>query len=107
ELAVVSPQQKYHLLHIVNDTRATDFLSADFSELFRENVKKYPTKTAVSSDSGSLTYAELDQRSDNFLRFVKQANLKKGSKLVICAERSTDTFAILLACLKSGICYVP
>ena len=76
-------------------------------DAFERVVKDTPTKIAVRAGMQSLTYAELDQCSDNLCGRLQRAGASPGSLIPICLNRSTKLLAALLAVLKSGAAYVP
>ena len=75
--------------------------------IFRETVNKFPNKVAVVSEKVQLTYKELDNLSNKIANFFESnyKNLKNGIGLNITVD--AYTIAIMFACIKLGIPYVP
>ncbi|MEV0111109.1 amino acid adenylation domain-containing protein, partial [Nocardia sp. NPDC050799] len=77
-------------------------------DLFRAQVEATPQAHAVSTDeSGSLTYAELDERSEALARFLRSRGVDRESVVGICLDRGTDMTVAVIAVLKAGGAYLP
>ena len=94
----------------VADRKITD---ADFprgstiSQLFERQVARTPDAIAVVSSGRSLTYRELDQRSNQLARHLQQFGVRPEILVGIAIERSVEMMVGLLAILKAGAAYVP
>lgn len=67
-----------------------------------------PDAVAVRSESGVLTYAELEQRANHLAsRLQATSNWTAGAMVGIHAERSLELVIMLLGTLKAGAAYVP
>ena len=66
-----------------------------------------PADTALRSNSGSLRYAELHQRSNRLARLLRARGVARGALVGLCVERSLDMVVAQLAILKAGAAYVP
>lgn len=75
--------------------------------LFEKQVEKTPEKTAVVYDGQSLTYAELNHRSNALARRLTENGLAPGAFTGICMERSLDVLVSIYGVLKAGGAYVP
>jgi amino acid adenylation domain-containing protein len=76
-------------------------------ELFAEHAALTPDALAAVSEHASLTYGELDRRSNQLARELSLIGVAPGSLVGICAERSAEVVVALLGVLKSGAAYVP
>ncbi|WP_069885818.1 non-ribosomal peptide synthetase, partial [Streptomyces luteocolor] len=74
---------------------------------FIEQAVKNPDATAVYSDAGVLTYAELDERSRVLAERLVADGAGPGVPVGICVERTPDLLVGILAALRAGSCYVP
>lgn len=75
-------------------------------ELFTAAAAQWPDRTALSHDTGALSYAELDRRSDR----IAAALLKRcpdASKVAVWMTRGIDPVVCVLGVLKAGKAYVP
>ncbi|MBX7222932.1 MAG: amino acid adenylation domain-containing protein [Blastocatellia bacterium] len=74
---------------------------------FREQVRRYPERVAVSSHAGELTYAQLDAASNQVARAILfRANGKQGRVGLLCGH-DEQTVIAMLGVLKAGFAYVP
>ena len=76
-------------------------------DLFREQVALYPGKTALVYKEKSLTYMELDWRSNRLARTLRNSGVADNQPVGIVAEKSIDIIVGILAILKAGGGYVP
>jgi amino acid adenylation domain-containing protein len=77
------------------------------AQLFEQQVARTPDAVAVVSAGRSLTYRELDQRSNQLARHLQQLGVRPDRLVGIAVERSVEMMVGLLAILKAGGAYVP
>jgi amino acid adenylation domain-containing protein len=75
--------------------------------LFETQAGSNPIKTAVISAGRSLTYRELDERSNQLAHNLVDTGAIPGDFVGICMERSVDMAVSVLGVLKAGCCYLP
>ncbi|GAB3117134.1 hypothetical protein GCM10027160_27200 [Streptomyces calidiresistens] len=84
---------------------------ATLPERFAEVAAAHPERTAVVCPDGatthSLTYRELDARSNRLARLLIERGVRRGQLVALAVPRSTDTIVALLATLKTGAAYLP
>lgn len=66
-----------------------------------------PDAQAVSDPYQTLTYAELDSRSNRFAHWLTARGAGPGHRVVLNLERTVDMVTLVLAVMKSGAAYVP
>ena len=66
-----------------------------------------PTRTAVSSGSEVLSYAQLHGRAEQMARVLRARGIGRGRLVGLCVDRGVDMLVAQLAVLKSGAGYVP
>lgn len=76
-------------------------------DLFRQTVRSYPQKTALTDKDRSYSYQELDQISDIRACYLRAKGLKEGELAGIMMNRSDQAIITILAVLKAGGAYVP
>lgn len=52
-----------------------------------------------------LTYGELDRLSNQAARFIAARGLKRGDLVCLCLEKGPAAYALVWACLKTGVTY--
>jgi amino acid adenylation domain-containing protein len=62
---------------------------------------------AAVMDDRSLTYAELDDKSDRLARWLGEAGCRPGDRVCLLAPKSLGSIIGIIAALKAGCAYVP
>ena len=75
--------------------------------LFKQQVKKTPTAIALEWGSTSLTYEELDQRSNQLAHYLQHKGIHPGTRIGLFFDRSIDFIVSVLSTIKIGAVYVP
>ena len=107
ELPVMNIPQRQQVLVDWNDTQLDYPLDATLSSEFSRQAAATPDKVAVKFGEESLTYAEVEARSNQIARFLQSKGVEAGDLVGICVERSERMLVYLYGLLKSGAGYVP
>jgi amino acid adenylation domain-containing protein len=100
--------EEKELLRHWNAATAMDFRdSSCVHELVAEQAARAPERVAVRGEGRSLTYGELETRSNQLARRLRAAGVKRDSLVGLCLERTPDLLIGLLGILKAGGGYVP
>lgn len=70
--------------------------------LFAETARRTPDAIAAQFGPATLTYRELDARSDALAAHLQALGAGRGSYVGVCVERSFEMLAALLGVLKAG-----
>ena len=89
------------------DLRANRATDATIALAFQRQAALTPDKIALVSNGRSLTYHELDQRSNQLAHHLRQLGVGPDVLTGIAVERSPELLVGLLAILKAGGAYVP
>lgn len=81
--------------------------SSTLSDQFSIQVSKRPDAIAIVCDQVSLSYQELDLRSDYLAAQLERAGLRRGDFIGLYLERSIEQVVAMLAVVKLGAAYVP
>ena len=76
-------------------------------ELFEAQVRWTPDSAAIETESGVLTYRELNEQANKLARHLRSSGVSRESPLGIHLERSAFMIVALLAVLKAGGTYLP
>ncbi|KOX03182.1 amino acid adenylation domain-containing protein [Micromonospora profundi] len=98
---------EFAALAVGGQVPAVDAAPGPLHELVRAQARRGPDRIAVVGDQETLTYRELDERSDRVAAGLRAAGLRPGSYVAVCLERSPELLVALLAVLKAGAAYVP
>ncbi|WP_456238162.1 condensation domain-containing protein, partial [Mucilaginibacter oryzae] len=83
-------------------------LDRTLDELFRQQCVSAPLYTAVTDESCSLSYKELDERSNQLARFlIESLSVQPESRIGLLQSRSCSGVVSMLGVLKAGCAYVP
>ena len=76
-------------------------------ELFEEQVARSPDAPALLFENESISYAELNRRSNELAHYLASVGVRPDALVAVCAERSVEMVVALLAVVKAGGAYVP
>ena len=107
EYSLLTEQQKHRLLVEWNNTETEYKKVAGIHQLFESQVEQNPDAIAVVFEDQSLTYQELNERSNQLAHYLQSLGVKADDLVGICLERSLDMLVGLLGILKAGGAYVP
>ena len=106
-LPLLSVAEQSWLAEGLNDT-ATDYdRDAFVFSLFGRKAAEQPAAVAVELDGQTMTYSELDKRSNQLACRIQKAVPQPGQRVALLVERSLEMVIALLAIMKSGHAYVP
>jgi len=106
-LPLLRAQDKARMLGEWNDTRRDYPLQRALHEFIREQCARTPAATALRGQQGELSYAELERRSNQLARWLRERGVGAGSVVGVCTQRSWEMVLALLATLKAGAAYLP
>ncbi|MGZ5330870.1 MAG: amino acid adenylation domain-containing protein [Solirubrobacterales bacterium] len=106
-LQLLAGSERRRLLVEWNDTAADYPRDASIDHCFTEAARRDPGAIAVVTADDSITYADLDRRSNQLARHLRARGVSLGSRIGVSLERSLDMVVALLGVLKAGGAYVP
>ncbi len=86
---------------------AMDTRDATIPLMFAAQVRTRPDAPALTADGTTLTYAELDRRSDELARVLRKRGVVAESVCAVAIPRSAELVVTLLAIVKAGGAYLP
>lgn len=105
---LLSGAEKNKYLYEFNDTACDYPKDQTIIALFQKQVIENPDNIAYQADSFSVTYKELDEKSDQLALFItKQYNVKQGDLVGILLDREEYLIPVILGILKTGAAYLP
>jgi len=106
ELRMLTPAEKQQVL-IWGQPTSDYERGSTIQELFEAQARRFSERIALAWNGGSLTYSELDGRSNRLARRLIEFGVKAGDNVAFCLGRSAESVCTLLAILKAGAAYVP
>ena len=80
-------------------------LTAAVHRLVERHAALRGDEVALVGESGTLTYRELNQRSNALARHLIDTGLRRGSHVIVRMDPSPELGIVLLAVLKAGAAY--
>jgi amino acid adenylation domain-containing protein len=106
-LPLLTQDECNQLLIEWNDTSRPYPYHLTLPQLFDAQVQRTPDAVAVVYDDQQLSYAELDQRSNQLAQHLGALGLGLEDRVALCLPRSLEMVVGMLAILKVGAAYVP
>jgi amino acid adenylation domain-containing protein len=91
----------------INNTKIDYPKDKSIVDIFRDVVVQYPLKTAVKLNDDTLSYEELDQRSNQVAHWLLSRGVESESVVAIYFDRSIEMIIGILGILKAGAAYLP
>src|SRR6185436_4494864 len=106
-LPTLSPAERRQILSDWNDT-STEWPSIEcVHEMFEQQAERTPDAVALFFEQSSLSYRELNMRSNRLAHYLGSLGVAPGALIGISMKRSLDMIIALFAILKAGAAYVP
>ncbi|MBO0517957.1 AMP-binding protein, partial [Streptomyces beijiangensis] len=105
-LDVVSGAEREQVLNAPDDT-AAPLPGLTVPQLFARQVERDPAAVAGDQGDGTLSYQELDERSDRLAGALRRRQIGPGSVVAVALPRSAGLPAALLRVVKAGAACLP
>ncbi len=76
-------------------------------QLFSKQSVDNPENIAVKYGNNSITYRELDEKSDCVAGYLREQGIGRNNNVAVLGERCIETIINILGILKAGAAYVP
>ena len=107
DINMLGDAELVHLEAIQAGAHQVTNMPASIHAFVEQNAIQSPNKIALSSDSGVLTYTELDGAANRLANLLVEFGVSAGDLVGISLSRDLDSVIAILAILKSGAGYVP
>ena len=114
EISLLSAKDYQKVVYDWNRTEAPFPKDKSIYQLFEEQVAKTPNNIAIVFEGKELTYQELNIKSNQLARHIRQAfllttgdELMPDTLITLFLERSLEMIVSIFAVLKAGAAYVP
>ncbi len=104
---LLDPQERRQIVVDFNRSYTEYPRSRTMMELFTEQVQRRGEELAVVCGQETLSYTELDRRSNQLGRYLKNLGVGPEKLVGISVERSVDMVLAMVGILKAGGAYVP
>lgn len=106
-IPLLSDSHKKQILFDFNKTEWAYEKGAAIHELFREQVKKSYNKIALEYKDSSMTYGELDRKTDALAVILRDRGIGKGDIVAFMTKRSMDIVIAIFGILKAVGVFLP
>ena len=103
---MISDEEKNKVLKFT-DTKTPYPKDKTIVRLFEEQASLYPNKKAVVFKDSSLTYDQLNSKSNQLARVLRNSGVRANDPVAILVDRSVEMIVGILGILKAGGAYVP
>ncbi|HEX5746349.1 MAG TPA: amino acid adenylation domain-containing protein, partial [Archangium sp.] len=107
ELPLLGDSERRQLLVDWNATRVDYPHESTIPSLFEAQVERAPDSVAVEYQGQTLTYRQLNSRSNQLAHHLRQLGVGPEVRVGLCLERSLELVVGILGVLKAGGTYVP
>lgn len=106
DIALISQREYEQCFKGWNKT-ASEYARDCVHRLFERQVVKSPHATALHFNGQTVSYEELNSRSNRLAHYMIERGVGPEIAVGVCLPRSFEMLVSLLAVLKAGGCYVP
>ncbi len=106
-IQMVSKEEEHTLLVEFNDTFGAQSGSETVVDLFEAQAARVPEHVAIVFNNESVTYNDLNNRSNQLAHYLKKIGVKEDDVIPLCIGRSIEMVVGIMGILKAGGAYVP
>lgn len=106
-LSPIPAPERLRLLDEFNATAGPYPAGRTVAELFAEQAAATPDSVAVTHEGRSLTFAELDQRSNRLAHYLRGLGVGPESVVAVLMDPGLDMITALLGIMKAGGAFLP
>jgi len=104
---MLSQDETNQILYDFNNTECTFPDHKTINELFEEQVENTPENIAVKFQNYSMTYRQLNEKSNKLARTLREKGVSSDSIVGIMCRRSLEMLIGIMGILKAGAAYLP
>ena len=105
-IEIITPYEEQLLFDFNNSILDYD-KSKSIKQIFEDQVKNSPEDIALVFNNESLSYSELNNKSNSLANYLIKYGVQKGDIIPVLMDRSIDLIISMLAIIKSGAIYLP
>jgi amino acid adenylation domain-containing protein len=107
QFPLLDAAERKQILQVWNATTVDYPQAAGVHRLFEQQERLTPDAPALVLGSQTLTYTEMNRRTNQLAHFLRAAGVGPDAVVGVCLERSADMVLALHAVLKAGGAYLP
>ncbi|GAA0740359.1 amino acid adenylation domain-containing protein [Gaetbulibacter jejuensis] len=106
-IELLDNKEKKSLINSLNSPKVEYPHQSLIHTVFEETVIKNPDQIAIYSNTGNISYEELNKKSNQLARYLLTFQLPNESIIALKMDRSIDMIVTILGILKAGYAYLP
>jgi len=75
-------------------------------QFLEKSASRFPDKTALVCGSQRLSYQEVDRLSNRFAHALLSSGVRRGDRVVVCLDNSSEAVVSIFGVLKAGAVFV-
>jgi len=107
KIEMVSEKEKNKILNKFNDTKVDYPREKTLDQVLAEQVQKTPSNIAAVYGNESITYKELDKKSNQLAKTIREKGIVPDDIVGIMLYRSLEMIISIFAVIKAGGAYMP
>ncbi|RAP29410.1 hypothetical protein C2W64_03759 [Brevibacillus laterosporus] len=107
QINIISEEERENLFYKFNDTEVEYPLHITIAEWFDSQVKRTPDYLAVYYEGQTLTYLELQKKSNQLAHFLRKKGVQAGDIIPLLARPSIEMIVGLWGIVKTGAAFLP
>ncbi len=109
DIPFISIEQSKKIDQVLNtlENHSTKFKNEMILDWFENSVRCVSNKIALSSNAGSLSYFDLDQKSDILAAYLRASGVGHGDRVALYFENRVLQALASVAVFKVGAAYIP
>lgn len=107
DIAAISETEKSLIMNDFNNTDKEYPIDKTVIDLFEEQVRKTPNNIAVVYGDTSITFRELNEKSNALAYMLREKNIMPDTFVGVVANRSIEMIIAIYGIMKAGGAYVP
>ncbi len=105
---IMDKEEKEMIIHKFNNTKTLYPKDSSIIQLLNDQIKQNPNKIAITdSNKDSITYKQLDEKSDKLASYILSINKTDNKIIGICMDKSINMMIGIVSILKCGFAYLP
>ena len=106
-IEILSKKDREKILKTFNAEKATFPSNKLIHQIFEEQAALYPDKIAVELGADNITYDQLNKRSNQLARLLRNNGVEADSIVGVLMDRFINTIVSMIGVLKAGGAYLP
>lgn len=104
---MLTEREEKQILYEFNNTDAYYPKDKTVYQFFEERADRFPDYTAAVFGDKKISYRELNEKSNQLARILREKGVKQGSIAAVMLERSLEMIIGIMAVEKAGGAYLP